>query len=57
LEAEAASTASSSAYTDDPLLQLFYGEKLSAEEFHDAMRKQRTIPPEVAATASAAAHA
>ena len=55
LEAEPSNTPP--AYADDPLLQLFYGEKLSAEEFHEAMRKQRAIPPEVAGSPSAAAHA
>jgi len=41
---------------DDPLLQLFYGEALTAEQFHEAMRKQRALPPGTA-SASAAAHA
>jgi len=40
--------------TDDPLLQLFYGESLTAEEFHEALQKQRAHP--VPANA-AAAHA
>jgi c-di-GMP-binding flagellar brake protein YcgR len=31
--------------TEDPLLELFYGETLSAEEFHEALRKQRGTPP------------
>jgi c-di-GMP-binding flagellar brake protein YcgR len=57
LEAQASNTPRTSAHADDPLLQLFYGEKLSAEEFHEAMRKQRAIPPEVTDSASAAAHA
>jgi PilZ domain-containing protein len=30
--------------TEDPLLQLFYGEPLTAEEFHEALRKQRGAP-------------
>jgi hypothetical protein len=42
---------------DDPLLQLFYGDSLTAEQFHEAMRKQRAIPPAVTGSASAAAHA
>lgn len=29
---------------EDPLLQLFYGEPLSADEFHDALRQQRGVP-------------
>jgi c-di-GMP-binding flagellar brake protein YcgR len=41
---------------DDPLLQLFYGESLTAEQFRDAMHKQRlTTPP--SANSSTAAHA
>jgi hypothetical protein len=42
---------------DDPLLQLFYGESLTVEEFHEAMRKQRAVLPSVADSASAATHA
>jgi c-di-GMP-binding flagellar brake protein YcgR len=57
LETETDRRPSSSADMDDPLLQLFYGDKLSAEEFHEAMRKQRAIPPEVSGSESAAAHA
>ncbi len=40
--------------TDDPLLQLFYGESLTAEQFHEAMHKQRGVPPATSAIASAA---
>jgi len=29
---------------DDPLLHLFYGESLTAEQFHEAMQKQRGVP-------------
>jgi len=43
--------------TDDPLLQVFYGEPLTIEQFQDAMRKQRAVPPASAGGASAAAHA
>jgi c-di-GMP-binding flagellar brake protein YcgR len=57
LEAEPRSAKSSLPDTDDPLLQLFYGESMTAEQFHEAMRKQRSIPHEVAGSASAAAHA
>jgi c-di-GMP-binding flagellar brake protein YcgR len=57
LETEPSRRPSSSEYMDDPLLQLFYGDKLSAEEFHEAMRKQRAIPPAVTGRESAAAHA
>jgi len=35
----------SSAEAEDPLLDLFYGEPLSAEKFHEALRKQRALPP------------
>ena len=41
---------------DDPLLQLFYGESLTAEEFHDALRRQRAVPAAVAGSSPAAAH-
>ncbi len=57
LESEPGIGQSPSAKTDDPLLQLFYGNLLTAEEFHEAMRKQRRITPGTAASASAAAHA
>jgi c-di-GMP-binding flagellar brake protein YcgR len=41
---------------DDPLLQLFYGESLTAEQFREAMHKQRlTTPP--SPNSSSAAHA
>jgi len=43
--------------TDDPLLQLFYGEPLSAETFHEALRKQRAIPPTVGSAEAASNHA
>ena len=46
-----------SADTDDPLLQLFYGGLLTADQFHQAMRKQRALPAPVGGSASAAAHA
>jgi len=44
----------SAADTEDPLLQLFYGEPLSAEAFHEALRKQRAVPPAVESGASTA---
>ena len=44
----------SAADTEDPLLQLFYGEPLSAEAFHEALRKQRAVPPAVETGASTA---
>ena len=57
LESEPSTAKSPSADADDPLLQLFYGESLTAEQFHEAMRKQRAIPPAASGSASAAAHA
>jgi CheY-like chemotaxis protein len=50
---ESASVRPSAADEDDPLLQLFYGEPLSAEDFHQALRKQRALPPELAGGAAA----
>lgn len=56
LESEPVRTKPSSA-DEDPLLQLFYGEPLTPEAFHEALRKQRAIaqPPAKAASASAQA--
>jgi hypothetical protein len=45
------------AEVDDPLLHLFYGESMTAEQFHEAMRKQRAALPAVNGDASSAAHA
>jgi c-di-GMP-binding flagellar brake protein YcgR len=42
---------------DDPLLQLFYGEALTAEQFHEALQKQRATPSTAGGSAAAAAHA
>ena len=56
LESEPSSSQSPSVKTD-PLLQLFYGTPLTAEEFHQALRKQRGVSPAVSGSASAAAHA
>jgi hypothetical protein len=39
---------------EDPLLQLFYGETLSPEAFHEALRKQRAVPPPVESSQSPA---
>ena len=44
LESETAPVKPSTA-DDDPLLQLFYGEPLTAEAFHQALSKQRAVPP------------
>ena len=57
LESEPNTAQSPFASTDDPLLQLFYGESLTVEEFHEAMRKQRAAPTPVAGSVSASAHA
>jgi c-di-GMP-binding flagellar brake protein YcgR len=56
LESEPSMPARLEAAVDDPLLQLFYGESLTAEEFHEALRQQRVTPPP-ADPAIAAAHA
>ena len=40
---------------DDPLLQLFYGEALTPEAFHEALRKQRATPSDAINGASAGA--
>lgn len=42
---------------EDPLLQLFYAEPMSAEEFHHALRGQRLMPPAAAQRAGAGAQA
>lgn len=56
LEAQPGAAKPRSADTDDPLLQLFYGRSLTADQFHEAMRKQRGIPAPVTPGASIAAH-
>jgi len=56
LEPESRTAIKANAPVDDPLLQLFYGESLSAEEFHQALRNQRGAPA-AASSESAAAHA
>ena len=56
LESEPSAGPSPFASTDDPLLQLFYGETLTADEFHEALRKQRLVPRDTS-DVSAAAHA
>lgn len=54
LESDGFQRQPSAADTEDPLLQLFYGEPLSAEAFHEALRKQRAVPPAVESGASSA---
>jgi c-di-GMP-binding flagellar brake protein YcgR len=56
LDSEAATKKPVPVDTEDPLLQLFYGEPLTAEQFQDALRKQRATPAP-AGNAVAAAHA
>ncbi len=51
LESEALSAKLTSPDLEDPLLQLFYGEPLSAEDFKQALHKQRAIPADQAAAA------
>jgi len=41
----------------DPLLQLFRGEALSAEAFHEALRSQRGVGPQAPSTETLATHA
>lgn len=43
--------------TEDPLLQLFYGENLSVEAFQDALRRQRTLTIAPTNSTTSAAHA
>ncbi len=57
LETDTRRPGPTSADTEDPLLQLFYGELLSVEAFHDALRKQRAILPTVPSPQAAATHA
>jgi hypothetical protein len=42
---------------EDPLLQLFYGEPLTADAFHEALRGQRAVPESLPHSQSSAAHA
>jgi DNA-binding response OmpR family regulator len=57
LESEPAVAKSRSVDTEDPLLQLFYGEPLTPEAFHEAMRKQRAVPPPPSSGAATGASA
>jgi len=55
LETESISTKPIDPDLEDPLLQLFYSpEPLAAEDFHEALRKQRAIPPAPADAGAAA---
>jgi len=42
---------------EDPLLQLFQAAPMTAEEFHEALKKQRAVPDEMASGAAAGASA
>lgn len=55
LEAEANGSTASFSRSDDPLLQLFYGDPLTAEEFHEALRQQRCVPIPTQSAAAAEA--
>jgi c-di-GMP-binding flagellar brake protein YcgR len=57
LEAESSRTNLPPENSDDPLLQLFYGDTLPTDEFHEALRKQRAVPPAMANRAAAGAQA
>lgn len=55
LEAEPSRTNLAPENSDDPLLQLFYGDTLPTDEFHEALRKQRATPPVMVNRAAAGA--
>ena len=57
LEVESTRTNLSPENSDDLLLQLFYGDTLATDEFHEALRKQRAIPVGMASRAAAGAQA
>jgi c-di-GMP-binding flagellar brake protein YcgR len=57
LESEPIPIKEGPAEADDPLLQLFRGEPLSAEAFEDALRKQRAVQPPANGIGAQAAHA
>jgi c-di-GMP-binding flagellar brake protein YcgR len=57
LETDLRSALPPSSDADDPLLQLFQGDSLTAEEFHQELRKQRAVPPAVTGSATSAAGA
>lgn len=56
LDSETSRPHSRTASNDDPLLQLFYGEPLTAEAFQEALRGQRAQPNDMAPVATSAAH-
>jgi c-di-GMP-binding flagellar brake protein YcgR len=56
LESGPRATKESWVVSDDPLLQLFYGDPLTAEQFQEALRKQRAVPHTVSGDRAIAAH-
>lgn len=54
LESAPSPAPSSTPDSEDPLLQLFYGDPLTPEQFQEALRKQRALPPEAASAAAGA---
>lgn len=57
LDAESYSSTPRALDSEDPLLQLFSAKLSTAEEFHDALRNQRTVPSAGSQGGAAAAHA
>jgi hypothetical protein len=57
LESDESKPQALSSASEDPLLQLFYGEPLTAEAFHEALRSQRAVPKEPTNLAASAANA
>ncbi len=57
LETDSSRSEASLEDNEDPLLQLFCGEPLAPEDFHDALRKQRATPAPAAQGAVAGAQA
>jgi hypothetical protein len=56
LESDNRTTNPAEVYSEDPLLQLFHGDAISAEAFHEALRNQRGAGAQSAATEIAATH-
>ncbi len=57
LESESNAAHSPAFDRDDPLLQLFYGQPMTADDFHEALRKQRATASTETGSAAAAAGA
>lgn len=57
LESATVSARSRESSNDDPLLQLFQAGPMTAEEFYEALKKQRALPDEMASGATAGASA